>query len=69
MAEIIAIIYNENIIVAPKSGEDYLQFETEDFMHIDIQRNYFIKDAIREGRKRKFDPKKVIKVMVHRMCT
>ena len=41
----------------------------QDFIHIDIRRNYFIKDAIREGQKRKFDPKKVIKVMVHGMCT
>ena len=51
----------ENDIVVPETDEDY-EKQRVNAMYIDVRRNYFLADAMRECSKKKFDPKKVIKV-------
>lgn len=43
--------------------ENGVNLETDDsVLHIDVRRDCLISDAIREGQKSKFDPRKVLKV-------
>ena len=34
----------------------------DDFLRLEIRRNYVLKDALREAKKKKFNPEKLIKV-------
>lgn len=40
------------------------QLQTTDELDIDVRRRFVVQDALREGRKKKFCPKKMLKVNV-----
>ena len=63
MADVITFIRIKNGITVKENDYDF--DERDDIMCIDIRRNFFIQDAMRECNKKKFDPKKVIKVSLY----
>ena len=63
MADIIQEIREKHNISIPLTDEDYDACSLN-FLYIDVRRNYFLQDAMRECTKNRFDPKKVIKVVV-----
>lgn len=63
MADVITFIRIKNGITVKENDYDF--DERDDIMCIDVRRNFFIQDAMRECNKKKFDPKKVIKVSLY----
>ena len=59
LGDVIKLIRTENNVTIPENNDDY---DVANVMCIDVRRNYFLRDAMRECKKSKFDPKKVIKV-------
>ena len=41
-----------------------LYLDIDKYVYIDVRRRYFLKDAIKEAKKKKFDCKKIIKVTI-----
>ena len=39
-----------------------IHIDEDDFLRLEIRRNYVLKDALREAKKKKFNPEKLIKV-------
>lgn len=63
MTDIIQKIREEYNISVPFTDEEYDGCR-QNFLYIDVRRNYFLQDAMRECIKAKFEPKKVIKVSI-----
>ena len=61
LAECIRMLQQMNGIVLPQLDTDWYQIDRQD---VDIRRNHILEDSLREGKKRNFDPKKVVKVSV-----
>ena len=59
LANIIKDIRQVNNLVDP---EECLPFDNKQVFDIDVRRDCFVKDAIKTAKKKKFDPKKLIKV-------
>ena len=67
--DVIAGIRKDNGIVIPHDLESHLLLcEQDGFLDLDIRRDFFMKDAIREGKKPKFVANKLIKVSCTCTC-
>lgn len=66
LADVVKEIRLKNNIEIPKTDEDYDRMKHK-FLYIDVRRDYFIADAMRECRKSKFKPEKIIKVSVKKL--
>lgn len=57
--DIIEMIKKDNCIII---SDDYDSYDEDSILDIDIRRDFLLKDAIREGKKTKFLPNKIIRV-------
>jgi hypothetical protein len=48
--------------VAISDGDDFEETGSNSKMYIDVRRDYFLKGALRECKKSKFDPNKLLRV-------